>query len=711
MLAPGVTFETVDLNRPRVSALRTDICGFAGFAERGPLDRAVKLRSWRQFLDAFGPPLEYAYTGEAVRLFFENGGDTAFMARVADPADAATARVTLPGGLTLSAAYAAIGRGQSDNSGPLTTPSRLVSDSPGAWGNRLSVTVFAGGRGVTESLPNQPADGATMRAAALPGFETGSWVRLIQDGMDAPAYAHVAAIDRALLEITWQSPVTGLDFARPVRLETVEFTLSLALDGQEVSRHADLSLDPRSTRYVGRLLQEQCAMLAARVATTFVPGPPGQPPVEVALADLSDPANWPAPGLPLAFSGGRDGLRSLTRTQFSDALTRLAEVDEISVLAAPDIVLRAEAEAAPLAPILRPNACTSPEPLPEGILSGIVRDADTDAPVGGARVTSLDVEGRVAMTAGDGSFTLTGLPLGQVDIRIAKVGYTTLDASTQTFSVVLTTPQEFHIAERTLPPALHIDDIYALQMEMAGQGESGLYRVALLDVPQEMLRLDDVQSWRARFDTAHAALYWPWLVLAEPGQEARSLPPSGAIAGLIARIDLSEGPQRAPANQRLRDVAALTDAADDAVHGLLNTLGVNVIRATPGRGIAPQGARTLSSDPEWRFLNVRRLMLMIAEAIQDGHQWAVFEPNSQVLRDAIRHSVSAFLSALWRRGALAGASPAAAFAVKCDAENNPPAVTEAGQLVAEIAVAPVRPYEFIRLRLGRTDRLSVQIEE
>ena len=95
MLSPGVTFETVDLNRPRVAALRTDICGFAGLAERGPIDRAVKLRSWRQFLDAFGPPLDYAFTGEAVRLFFENGGDTAFMARVAE---ATTARLALPAG-------------------------------------------------------------------------------------------------------------------------------------------------------------------------------------------------------------------------------------------------------------------------------------------------------------------------------------------------------------------------------------------------------------------------------------------------------------------------------------------------------------------------------------------------------------------------------------------------------------------------------------
>jgi len=104
-------------------------------------------------------------------------------------------------------------------------------------------------------------------------------------------------------------------------------------------------------------------------------------------------------------------------------------------------------------------------------------------------------------------------------------------------------------------------------------------------------------------------------------------------------------------------------------------------------------------------------MLMIAEAIEEGHQWAVFEPNNEVLRNALRQSLSGFFETLWRRGALAGAAPEAAFAIKIDDENNPLSVIDAGQIVADIAVAPVRPYEFIRLRLGRTDRLSVQLGE
>ena len=122
----------------------------------------------------------------------------------------------------------------------------------------------------------------------------------------------------------------------------------------------------------------------------------------------------------------------------------------------------------------------------------------------------------------------------------------------------------------------------------------------------------------------------------------------------------------------------------------------------PGRGIRVFGARTLSSEGEWRYLNVRRLVLMIEEAVEDANQWAVFEPNNPLLRQILTHNLNSFLDTLWRSGALAGSSPAAAYSVKCDFENNPPSVIDAGQLIAEIGVAPAIPFEFIRFRLGRT---------
>jgi phage tail sheath protein FI len=356
----------------------------------------------------------------------------------------------------------------------------------------------------------------------------------------------------------------------------------------------------------------------------------------------------------------------------------------------------------------RRNRSTTPEAPPAGRLSGVVVEAGTGTPLAGVRVTSRDVETPAALTGADGRFSLGGLPEGQVALRLEKAGLITLDASGQAFLVTVPTPQRFEMAPQSLPPALTEDAIVEVQTAMAAHGERGLYRVAVLDPPEGMLGVEEIQGWRSRFDTSHAALYWPWLVVVPPGEEARTVPPSGAVTGLIARMDLLEGPQRAAANRPFRNVEALSHSVDDAGHGLLNGLGINVVRAVPGQGIAPQGARTLSSAAELTYLGVRRLLLMIAEAIEEAHQWAVFEPNTPLLRDALRHSLTQFLGSLHRRGALAGATPEAAFAVKCDAENNPPEVVDAGQLVAEIAVAPVRPYEFIRLRLGRTDRLMVQ---
>ena len=696
MGVPGVTFERVDLNRPRVARLRTDVCGFLGYTERGPVDRPVKLESWRQFLDAFGPPLPFAHTGHAVRLFFDNGGAACYVMRVTAAGAAATATLDLGGAATLQAAFSAISRAGSEAAGPTSGPAASATASPGAWGNRLTVAVQQGGLGTTRSLPGQPVDGATLRVETIAGFGPGSWVRVVQDADVRGVHARIATLDPQLREITWAAPLTGLrlDFTRPIQLETVEFTLRVALDGEEVARHANLSLDAEHPRRIDHVLAAESALVSAVIA--------------VAPALLADPARWPAPGPPLRLAGGRDGLATVGKADFLSALGALEQVDEIAVLAAPDLVLRAAPPETDLGPPSVGNRCTTPEAPPAGRLSGVVLEAGTDTPLAGVRVTSRDVETPAALTAADGRFTLGGLPEGQVALRLEKAGMVPLDASGQAFLVTVPTPQRFEMAPQSLPPALVEDAIVEVQTAMAAQGERGLYRVAVLDPPEEMLGVEEIQGWRSRFDTSHAALYWPWLVVVPPGEEARTVPPSGAVTGLIARMDLLEGPQRSAANRPFRNVEALSHPVDDAGHGLLNGLGINVVRAVPGQGIAPQGARTLSSDAELIYLGVRRLLLMIAEAIEEAHQWAVFEPNTPLLRDALRHSLTQFLGTLHRRGAFAGGTPEAAFAVKCDAENNPPEVVDAGQLVAEIAVAPVRPYEFIRLRLGRTDRLTVQ---
>ena len=178
--------------------------------------------------------------------------------------------------------------------------------------------------------------------------------------------------------------------------------------------------------------------------------------------------------------------------------------------------------------------------------------------------------------------------------------------------------------------------------------------------------------------------------------------PSGHIAGLYARTDATRGVHKAPANEPLRGALNLTYRLTDDEQGELNSNGVNCLRFFERAGILCWGARTLAdSASEWRYLNVRRLFNMIEESILRATRWVVFEPNDVHLWRAVRRDIGHFLSMQWRIGALAGATPAEAFFVKCDADTNPPEVIDAGQVVTLVGLAPVKPAEFIIFRIGQ----------
>lgn len=207
----------------------------------------------------------------------------------------------------------------------------------------------------------------------------------------------------------------------------------------------------------------------------------------------------------------------------------------------------------------------------------------------------------------------------------------------------------------------------------------------------------------AGYDTKYGALYYPWIRIANPLGNGASIlvPPSGHLAGIYARSDTERGVHKAPANEVIRGVMAVETQITKSEQDILNPVGVNCIRAFPGRGIRVWGARTLSSDASWRYINVRRLFNFVEESIQQGTQWIVFEPNDQALWARIRRDVSAFLTTVWRSGALFGLTPAEAFYVKCDEENNPTATRDLGQVVIEIGLAPVKPAEFVIFRISQ----------
>lgn len=646
-LAPGVVYERVDATAPAVTVIRTDVTGFVGIAARGPVDRAVPVDSWRQFQTTFGSFIGAGFLAYAVRAFFENGGRRCWVVRVASPW-AAPAGVELVGGAGV--------------------PSwRVEASSPGVWGDALDVNVREVRRAQTISDPARSTPEA-LGVLTVSGFSASTLVRLSQDG-GPPVTRVVHAADAVAGTLVfwaqdpaerrpYEAPVTGVDLGRPLLIESIAYQVLLREGGRLVRVYDDLSLVPEHPRYGPALLpvagDDQVRSCVERSA--------GE---ELAIRELRDldvlgPASLTlavdaAAVIPLA--GGADGLSRLGVYDFVGAplspedsdeqralnlrgLRALEDVNEVALIAVPDILVQPEVMPA-FAP---PPPCPTDPCRPGPVSAGPGRP-----PVAGDR-----------------------------------------------------------------PPRFTDDDVFQVQQAMIEQCERLRDRVALLDPPLSAARPDGLgmgaaRAWRARFDSKFAALAYPWLrvrdPLAAPGAASlvRDIPAAGHLAGVCAASDLSIGVHKAPANVALAWVQDTTVAVDEAGRGVLNPLGINAVAAITGRGIRIMGARTVSSDPDWIYLNVRRLLIMIEKAIGLSIAWAAFEPNDVGTRTKLHLVLTTFLLSLWQRAALAGATPDEAFFVKCDDQNNPASLRDLGQLHVDIGVAPSKPFEFVVLRVGRVD--------
>ncbi len=447
--------------------------------------------------------------------------------------------------------------------------------------------------------------------------------------------------------LIWDSPLQPpLDLTKAISFETIEFSLTVYLNGTAHEIFSGLSLDKRHAKYIESAVNATTSRF-------------------ISAKDLQSPAPYPDrlpdPGAPqlddgvLSLWGGRDGIAALTASDFMGnpasekkwGLRTLEDVDEVSIVCAADILIEPSPAVAyaPL-PVAKPNACLSRSSLAAGTVP---------------------------------------LPV---------------------FAPVEAAPQ------------FSLDDVFHVQQAVVSHCEAMQYRFAILDppdfsYPRQHVDLGEVQSWRNRFDSKYAALYYPWLLVLDPlqlrSQLVRRIPPSGHAAGVYANTDLTVGVHHAPANVELQWAQDVTTNVTAEMQGFLNPLGVNCMRMFRGRGLRIYGARTVSSDASWRFVNVRRLLCMIEEALEISLQWAVFEPNDFYLWQKVRMSASNFLDALWQKGALTGNTAEDAYFVHCDQLTNPLAVTSVGEMVAEIGVAPTQPAEFVIFRIGRTeDTLEVQ---
>jgi hypothetical protein len=649
-LAPGAYLQRND-QAPTMVALRTDIAGFVGFAERGPVGVAVAVESVRQFQAMFGNYIGGGFLAYSVRAFFENGGRRARIVRVASD-DVAQ------GAAAASYGIPAVGGGS------LWT---VAASSPGAWGNGLSIALIERTMGQamvdqSQSLPSYAV------VASTAGFATNSLVRLTQAG--APVQVRVlAGIDAAQKFLYWldpdptrrsprQYPLSGFNPGLPLLAESLTYDLVVYSHGNIAALQQGLSLVPEAQSYVGVLL--------GPVDYSKFDTPPVALPLVTMIPPAIAPTDVPAPllivsGTVVPLTGGRDGVAVLTPDDFIGdplgtvyldggapvrrGLAAMACASDVSMLAVPDILIRPVEP-----PVFNPPTVTV-DPCP-------------------VRPPALP----------------PAVPISPV------------------------IPEE-------LPPVFPESAILKVQSAMVAQCEALGDRVALLDPPWDAasgsaVGVALVQAWRDNFDSKFAGLYFPWLAAPDPLRLAptRALPPSGHVAGLIAATDIAIGVHKAPANADLSWVQDVTVPVDLPTHGVLNTGGINVIRGDIGRPIRIMGARTVSSDPTFRFINVRRLLCMVRTALKLSTRWAVFEPNNQYTRSTLAAAIGRFLHQLWSQGALVGASAAAAFRVVCDDTNNPSTTQAMGELFVDIALAPSVPFEFVLLRLGRSDD-SLDIQE
>lgn len=241
-----------------------------------------------------------------------------------------------------------------------------------------------------------------------------------------------------------------------------------------------------------------------------------------------------------------------------------------------------------------------------------------------------------------------------------------------------------------------------VQLTLVAHCENLGSRFAVLDMPKEAKKIDDVIAHRELFDTNYAALYHPWLQVFDPlDKKNLAIPPSGSMLGIYARSDNTRGVHKAPANEVVRACVGLDCDFNKGEQDILNPRGVNLIRSFPGMGIRVWGARTCGSDGSWKYINVRRLFIFIEESIKANTNWAVFEPNDETLWVRVQRTIDVFLTGLWRNGSLAGTSAGEAFFVNVGRDTMTQDDIDNGRLICVIGVAPVKPAEFVIFRISQ----------
>lgn len=671
-LSPGVYIEEIDSGPKPIEGVSTSTAGMVGMTVRGPIVGPPKLvtsfadyqRRYGGYLpDSFGDNRWLPY---AVRAFFENGGKRVYIARVIGPGSA-TASVTPPTGIQTR----------------LTK--NLASGSDKAFLRTLRGVGMAANTSVTLK---QIREGITTEhTVQIKNYNPNGEVTLnsnIPDGLNFDTRFTSVILD---IPTGPFDPLMVLKAADPgawgndlqVQISHTSLThaqvVSLGKTDPMLANFDSVELNTTNRFYVGAIIEFERRgsstppgaandKIYARV--TAIDG--NRISIEPALADLDalKPREAGIPttastvefGLTASYNGITESYPTLTLDENTPYYYKTSINNNSSLLVAEEV----PPPPGPPPPPSPPE--THPFRMPNG------DDGLNVMFVGGADGNTPDDNAYIGADLGPGK--RTGI---QALTDIDQVSIVTVPGVT------------------TQP----------VQDALISHCELLLDRFAILDPEYSNNEsLDDIRDQRDRYDTKYAALYFPNLLALDPvsGLEIE-LPPSGHMAGIYARTDIERGVHKAPANVVVRGITGLDLIVNQAEQDILNPKNINVIRdfRASNRGLRVWGSRCLTSDASWKYIPVRRLFIFVEESLNEGLQWVVFEPNDEALWARVRQSISNFLIRVWRDGALMGVKQEEAFFVRCDRTTMTQDDIDNGRLIVQVGIAPVKPAEFVIVRI------------
>jgi hypothetical protein len=629
-LAPGVFVEEVSFRAKTIEGVATSTTGFCGLTRYGPTpypggpssDEPRAVGSFAEFERVFGglEPYDHAptalpYVAHAARAFFANGGQRLYVARVFAPkpgddwgvaslaingaAPRASWRARWPGAFGNVIVDCAATR--SDNLAFVFPPDPAAPVNRNAWGHQ----VRGASTGTIVEVTGPTPTGVNARTRPL--IANNLFVLVVEPVSGRQTFVpHAGGVGGALGAVA--QPDGSLSFPAAVEMRVVEVGVTVQAGGR-IDSSPRLAAHFLQPRFAGKVLEKDNPLNEDSIVwlDTDLSELTHVPAIDLLMALVVDPGDPASLRRRFTLTGGHDGLPMAAadlegaeadpddNSKHARGLPSLAEIDDIAIVAAPDV------------------------------------GAMTDA---------------VAL------FTAAQL--------------------------------------------------------LVGHAEMCRYRIAVVDGPVQS-SLTAIREFRGKFDSTYAALYHPWVEVLDPlsragpggPQNRLLLPPSGFVTGIYARNDVTRGVFKAPANEIVRGLTRFEVNINKARNEILNPEGVNCLRFFEGRGNRVWGARNMTSDSEWRYVNVRRLFIYIEHSIDKASQWVVFEPNNDLLWKRIKRMVEDFLFTLWRDGALLGRSPDEAYFVACDRTTMTQNDLDNGRMICLVGIAPVKPAEFVIFRIGQ----------